>query len=80
MAKLNLEQIVASASMLSTAAPVLVAAFMTLKTVWQAANPDKTEEDYLAYLQEQSAQNVAESAAILQSLGYVQTETGWQKP
>jgi hypothetical protein len=61
--------------------PILVAAYTGLKAIWLRMNPQKTEADYLAYLQDSAQRNIDDSAAILTADGYVQQADGsWKKP
>lgn len=81
LSKLNLTEINAGLSTISTALPLLVAAYEGYRAIWAATHPGETEAQFLAALQTASLANVDQSSAILVGLGYVQQSDGsWKAP
>lgn len=69
----------AAVSTVSSALPVLMAAYAGFKAIWMSTHPGATETDYIAYL-EQAAQRGHEfNAAWLTANGYaLQPDGSWK--
>jgi len=82
MPKINIDQVNAGLSLISTVIPQLTAAYAAYRIIWGVSHPGGSEEDFLAHLTEVSQKNVDEADAILMAHGYVRDPaTGnWSKP
>lgn len=79
--QINVQDVTAAVGLVSTVLPQALAAYNLLKAAWLTANPDKTEADFLATLDQVSLQNVADADAILIKDGYTLGTDGiWVAP
>ena len=71
----------ASIALVSSVIPEVGALVLGLKTIWLAANPGKTEVDWISGLGSASAALTSQADAQLLKDGYVQDAAGnWAKP
>ena len=78
--KIDAAQINSDLQLVSTAMPILGAAYAAYRAIWLATNPGKTEDDYVSHLGDVSKANVSAADAILIADGYVLDGGNWHKP
>ena len=70
-----------SITLVSAVIPEVGALVLGLKTIWMAANPGKTEADWISGLGTASAALTSQADAQLMKDGYVRAADGsWSKP
>lgn len=78
---ISINDVTAAVSLVSTVLPQALAAYTVLKSVWLAANPGKTEDDFIALLQAADRKNIDDAAAILIKDGYsLDADGNWVAP
>lgn len=75
------QDVAAALTLIIDELPVLEAAYSALRTIYSAANPAMTEDDYKARLRQVSAEGESFTSGWLIAHGYVQGADGsWSKP
>lgn len=81
MSKLSGADISTGLTAVTNALPLLLAAYEGFKAVWTAMHPGTTEVDYIAYLEQASAEGHTFAAGWLTAQGYTQDAAGnWVPP